>query len=759
MKDDERIKKLNSIILVITLAFFLISYTFKATYYVVKEFSVYITCLLLCGLSVLNYKKLINKNKKMLFILPVEIIFLIIGLIINSTGLGSITQMIEFLAILLILPNIEILPKLLKIIEIILGCCFVLFCIFNKDHLNPNYVGYLYLCYYLFLIIILDLKQKKHKIIYAIASGIIAILIWLTKCRTALLGMIIANILLVLPNKIYGNNIFQKASIPSLTLGNLVVVFSYVQLWKNQFKVDLSAFTSKSLYSGRNRIWNEVFSLILKNPIIGVGSHYQLESHPAYALHNSILMITATFGIPSLIIFIVYFANFIKKISQEKMSQISRKKIFTIIITLFIIDFFESYLYWSAFNILFFVMILYIVNKEKIPQEKSKTSIYLFEEGIDRMGGVERIISTLANELIKKYKVNVISFYKTRECPFFDYNDKVTINYLSKKKDMKEKRYFKNKLLYYILRCIQKIKDKIYLTYKIEDVIKDITDEDVVIFGRTDVAIKVLPHLESCKKVIVRDAIHLEYQKERVKKKIRKIFPGKVNLLIVSSDESIDTYKKYLKDDNINIKKIYNPLGIVPIQKNNIDSKTIIAVGRYSFQKGFENLIKAYSYIRKEYPDWKLKIVGNNDNDTNFKKQIGELGIKDGIILANNTKNIVEQLNDSSIFVMTSRYEGYANALVEALACGVPSISYNWLQGANEIIQNDYNGTLVELINRYDYAKGIDNEQDIINLSNAVIELINDREKYDRYAKNAVKINETRDTQLIISKWIKEIEK
>lgn len=386
-------------------------------------------------------------------------------------------------------------------------------------------------------------------------------------------------------------------------------------------------------------------------------------------------------------------------------------------------------------------------------------SIFLFEEGIDRMGGVERIISTLANELIKKYKVNVISFYKTRECPFFNYNDEITINYLSKKKDIKEKRYFKNKLLYYMLRCIQKVKERIYLTHKIKNIIKNITDEDVVIFGRVDVAIKVLPYLKKCKKAIVRDAIHLEYQKEKVKKQIKKIFPGKVNLLIVSSDESIDTYKKYLRDDNINIKKIYNPLGIAPVQKNNIDSKTIIAVGRYSFQKGFENLIKAYKYVKKEYPDWKLKIVGNNYDDDNFKKQISELGIGDGVILANNTTNIVEQLNDSSIFVMTSRYEGYANALVEALACGVPSISYNWLQGANEIIQNDYNGTLVELINRYDYARGIDNEQDIINLSKAIIELIEDKEKYDRYSKNAVRINETRDKQLIISKWIKEIEK
>lgn len=755
-------KSINSILVIIMTTFFLISYSFKEIYYIVFNYSIYITSALIIIFLLVNNKEIFAKNKKMFYLLIAEVILLFICKIFTNTGLGSIMQMIGFVLVLLELPDININKKALDILPIIIGICFIFYIFADKSYLNTNYAGYLYFCYYLFFVLIVEFKKSKLiNVIYVIFTIFIAYCIMKTKCRTALITLIIANILLILPNQLYKKKWLQNLIAPIVTFGNLAVAYTYVWLWKNNFKINIFSFAQKSLYSGRNRIWNEIFDLILKNPLLGIGSHYNLESFPTYALHNSMLMIIATFGIPNFLIFFIFLINFIKKIITESMQAINRKKIYIVIISLFFIDFFESYLYWSRFNILFFIMIIYIINKNRYSKNESikkETEIYIFEEGIDRMGGVERVISTLSNELVKKYTTNVISFYKTCEEPFFKYNENIRIKYLTRKKRTKGKEYYKNKLLYFTIRIIEEIKDRVYLPFKLENVINEIGKNDIVIFGRVDVALKSLKYIEECRKIIIRDAIHLEYQSEKNRKNIAKIFPNKVDLLIVSSDESMEIYKKYINCENINIEKIYNPLGIIPIQKCNKEAKTIISVGRYSFQKGYESLIKAFSIVNKEFPDWKLKIVGNNKNSNILTEQIKELKLEKSIILEDSSKDIVQQLNNASIFVMTSRYEGYANALVEAMACGLPCVSYNWLLGVNEIIEDGINGTIVELSNRYEYAKGITEKKDIINLANAIMELIKENEKYEKYSKNACKIINTRKPELILSKWIEKIE-
>lgn len=370
--------------------------------------------------------------------------------------------------------------------------------------------------------------------------------------------------------------------------------------------------------------------------------------------------------------------------------------------------------------------------------------IYIIEESIDKMGGVERIVSTLSNSFAdRNHDVTVISFYKSSDKPFFSYNKNVKREYLVENaKDCK----IKNKLNYF--RLIKK--------WKI--ISKNIKNDDTIIFGRVSVAAKILPIIKNNPNIIVRDAINIYNHSRFVKIVMKVFFPKKVSTFIVSSDESLKIYDNFFKGNFKRIKKIYNPLSIdvSKIKKYSYENKVIISTGRFDKQKGFENLIYAFENVSKKFPDWKLKIVGDGKLRENYLRIIEDHKINNIEIAPSSTK-IEDELNNASIYVMTSRYEGYANALVEAVAFGLPSISYDWLTGVEEIISNEKNGLIVKLTNRKKYHDGIDNQIDITNLSNAIIKLISDKETCLNMSKYHKQVLENRNKEKIISEWEKLI--
>ena len=106
---------------------------------------------------------------------------------------------------------------------------------------------------------------------------------------------------------------------------------------------------------------------------------------------------------------------------------------------------------------------------------------------------------------------------------------------------------------------------------------------------------------------------------------------------------------------------------------------------------------------------------------------------------------------------MSSRYEGYANSLVEALACGIPSISYDWLTGPDEIIKNNVNGLIVNVENRIKFLSGEVNSHDINELAKAIIHLIENQDVCKKLSENSIKIVESSDKNKIIAEWEKII--
>ena len=195
---------------------------------------------------------------------------------------------------------------------------------------------------------------------------------------------------------------------------------------------------------------------------------------------------------------------------------------------------------------------------------------------------------------------------------------------------------------------------------------------------------------------------------------IKKIFAYFWDKQLLAELKKLDAFVVLTQDDkekwpelnNINV--IPNPLPFYPNEESTCQQKKIISVGRYSHEKGFDRLVKAWAIVAESYSDWTLHIYGCGDSNE-LQKQIQELGIEKNTLIHGATSEIVEKYKESSIYLLTSRFEGFGMVLAEAMACGIPCISFDCPYGPRNIITNNEDGILVENDNIIEFAKQIKN--------------------------------------------------
>ena len=293
-------------------------------------------------------------------------------------------------------------------------------------------------------------------------------------------------------------------------------------------------------------------------------------------------------------------------------------------------------------------------------------------------GGGERVASILLNHLCEKHNVTAIVF--SDKALTYPLNPKIEIHKITIDGPG-------------VLHPLERIA-------KIRQIIK-IQSPDLIISFMVELNKYVLlANLITRKKLILSEQTSIQAKQSLSKKLTRHILYRFATKVIFVSQSDCD-YAKWLKNRTF----IYNPLSCPTIKKDCERDKTVVAISaqRRWHVKGFDMLIHAWAKIAPSHPDWKLQFIGAI-NDNKIRDMVKEYNLEKRVDFLGWTDEIDNVLQTKSIYVLSSRREGFPCSLLEAMSQGCACVAFDCKTGPNEIITDGTNGLLARLGNVDDLA-------------------------------------------------------
>jgi GalNAc-alpha-(1->4)-GalNAc-alpha-(1->3)-diNAcBac-PP-undecaprenol alpha-1,4-N-acetyl-D-galactosaminyltransferase len=186
---------------------------------------------------------------------------------------------------------------------------------------------------------------------------------------------------------------------------------------------------------------------------------------------------------------------------------------------------------------------------------------------------------------------------------------------------------------------------------------------------------------------------------------------------------------------------IPNPLRALP-EGGGPRESMVLAVGRLAREKGFDLLIRAFSRISPELPDWRLVIIGAGPEHSALLRLSEQLKIGDSVEFRAPVRDIESWLSRAGLVVQPSRFEGFPNVVMEAMGMGAAVISADCRSGPSEIIRDGVNGRLVPV-------------EDVATLTQVMAELLRQPEERARLGSEAKKVREVFRQDIVMDRWIR----
>lgn len=340
---------------------------------------------------------------------------------------------------------------------------------------------------------------------------------------------------------------------------------------------------------------------------------------------------------------------------------------------------------------------------------------------ITRSGGTEKVACQIMNGLVTRYNISVISLTHSSDKMFYSLNPEIKRVALFQSNPNGIKQYFS------IVHQIRK-----YLKINKIDILIDI---DTILDMFSVVAV----HGTRTKLISWEHFNFSETMGNKLRVPIRKHMTKYADCVVTLTKEDQKTYSDYF-GKKLRVEQIYNPVEIIETKEEyDLNSKTIVSVGRLAKQKGFDYLLQVAEIVFKKHLDWEWIILGEGDEREALEETIEEKNLHQ-VKLIGRVNNVDEYLRKSSMFVMTSRYEGFPLVMIEAKANKLPVVSFKCKTGPAELVQDGVNGYLVDCFNTNAIAEKVCN-------------LIEDTEKRNEFSKNALLDTEKLNYQEIMKQW------
>lgn len=325
--------------------------------------------------------------------------------------------------------------------------------------------------------------------------------------------------------------------------------------------------------------------------------------------------------------------------------------------------------------------------------------------------GTERVLSMKANYLVREvgYDVTIITTDQQGRSNYFDFDSRIKhidlgLNY---SEDI-NRNIFMQVLTHNRKNIIYKKRLAKILQEENPDICVSLMGKEIEFLTDIHHPCKKIVEMHFCHdyKYMIKTSNHkgliwkiagryLTYQLVALTKKFDK-------LVVLTREDQKDWEKT-----NSNVAQIYNSLPYESEVVSTLESKSMIAVGRLSYEKNYEEMVRVWTIVSQRHPDWKLNIWGGGELKDIIQARIDEAGLTKNVILRGQTNNISQEYLNNSAYIMTSRHEGFPMVLLEASSSGLPLIAYACKCGPSDIINDGQNGFLLNQGDTYAMAEAI----------------------------------------------------
>ncbi|WP_432137427.1 MULTISPECIES: glycosyltransferase family 4 protein [unclassified Streptomyces] len=199
---------------------------------------------------------------------------------------------------------------------------------------------------------------------------------------------------------------------------------------------------------------------------------------------------------------------------------------------------------------------------------------------------------------------------------------------------------------------------------------------------------------------------HEAYETSRTSSRFHRVqrYYKDVDRLLVLTQEDADLWM--VRGLN-NVGFMPNPIPMMAETPSPRTEKVVVSIGRLGYEKGVDLLLDTWAEVAPEHPGWRLRIYGSGPDEGKLREQCTELGLDDSVEWAGQTSDVMGALHGASLFVMSSRGEGFPLALLEAMSCALPCVAFDCAPGVREIVRHEEDGFLARPGNTSELARSL----------------------------------------------------